>query len=63
MIIAFAPASRSPSVQVPGRIFGGPCGIYARYGFEESAKGVRDAMFAYADIAENNLARGPGRSN
>lgn len=29
--------------------------LVARYGFEESAKGVRDAMFAYADIAENNL--------
>ncbi|CAK8997894.1 unnamed protein product [Durusdinium trenchii] len=29
--------------------------LVARYGFEESAKGVRDAMVEYADIAENNL--------
>ena len=30
-----------------------------RYGFEESMKGVCDAMFAYADLAENNLVRIP----
>jgi len=29
--------------------------LVARYGFEESMKGVCDAMFAYADLAENNL--------
>ena len=32
------------------------CGLVCeRYGFEESMKGVCDAMFAYADLAENNL--------
>lgn len=29
--------------------------VCERYGFEESMKGVCDAMFAYADLAENNL--------
>eukprot|EP00913_Durusdinium_trenchii_P003021 g2793.t1 len=34
--------------------------LVARYGFEESAKGVRDAMVEYADIAENNLVKSSG---
>lgn len=37
----------------------GDCLLCERYGFEESMKGVCDAMFAYADLAENNLVRIP----
>ena len=39
----------------------GDCLLCERYGFEESMKGVCDAMFAYADLAENNLVRIPRR--
>lgn len=31
-----------------------------RYGFEESAQGVMDAMFEYAHLAENSLATSLG---